>query len=192
MSAGETSVFNFGKSTAMLIERKKTGVTFADVAGLEDVQKEVKEIVNFLKNPQTFTRLGAKIPKGIILVGLIGTGKTLLAKAVADEAQVPFFSISGSEFVEMFVGVGASRVRNLFKQAKEKAPCIIFIDEIDFIGRSRGKGAFMNSSNDERESTFNQLLNDMDGFGTNNGVIVLAATKRADGLDPALLRPDYW
>ena len=186
---GGSSVFNFGKSTATLIEKQKSNVTFDDVAGLEEAEMEVKEIVDFLKNPEVFTRLGAKIPKGIILVGLPGTGKTLLAKAVAGEAQVPFFSISGSEFVEMFVGVGASRVRDLFKQAKEKAPCIIFIDEIDAIGRSRGRGAFMNSSNDERESTLNQLLTEMDGFGTNNGVIVLAATNRADMLDPALLRP---
>ena len=186
---GGSSVFNFGKSTATLIEKQKSNVTFDDVAGLEEAEMEVKEIVDFLKNPEVFTRLGAKIPKGIILVGLPGTGKTLLAKAVAGEAQVPFFSISGSEFVEMFVGVGASRVRDLFKQAKEKAPCIIFIDEIDAIGRSRGRGAFMNSSNDERESTLNQLLTEMDGFGTNNGVIVLAATNRADMRDPALLRP---
>jgi cell division protease FtsH len=186
---GGASIFNFGKSTATLIEKQKSTVTFADVAGLDEAQVEVKEIVDFLKNPESFTRLGAKIPKGIILIGPPGTGKTLLAKAVAGEAQVPFFSISGSEFVEMFVGIGASRVRDLFKRAKEKAPCIIFIDEIDAIGRSRGKGAFMNSSNDERESTLNQLLTEMDGFGTNNGVIVLAATNRADMLDPALLRP---
>ena len=189
MGAGGSSIFNFGKSTATLVEKQKSNVTFDDVAGLEEAEMEVKEIVDFLKSPESFTRLGAKIPKGVILVGLPGTGKTLLAKAVAGEAQVPFFSISGSEFVEMFVGVGASRVRDLFKQAKEKAPCIIFIDEIDAIGRSRGKGAFMNSSNDERESTLNQLLTEMDGFGTNNGVIVLAATNRADMLDPALLRP---
>ncbi|HSN07429.1 MAG TPA: ATP-dependent zinc metalloprotease FtsH, partial [Hanamia sp.] len=186
---GGASIFNFGKSTATLIEKQKSTVTFADVAGLDEAQVEVKEIVDFLKNPESFTRLGAKIPKGIILIGPPGTGKTLLAKAVAGEAQVPFFSISGSEFVEMFVGIGASRVRDLFKRAKEKTPCIIFIDEIDAIGRSRGKGAFMNSSNDERESTLNQLLTEMDGFGTNNGVIVLAATNRADMLDPALLRP---
>ncbi len=189
LGSGNSSVFNFGKSTATLIEKQKSSVTFDDVAGLAEAEMEVKEIVDFLKNPNVFTRLGAKIPKGIILVGLPGTGKTLLAKAVAGEAKVPFFSISGSEFVEMFVGVGASRVRDLFKQAKEKAPCIIFIDEIDAIGRSRGKGAFINSSNDERESTLNQLLTEMDGFGTNNGVIVLAATNRADMLDPALLRP---
>ena len=188
-AGGGTSIFNFGKSTATLVEKEKSNVTFDDVAGLEEAEMEVREIVDFLKNPETFTRLGAKIPKGVILVGPPGTGKTLLAKAVAGEAQVPFFSISGSEFVEMFVGVGASRVRDLFKRAKEKAPCIIFIDEIDAIGRSRGKGAFLSGANDERESTLNQLLTEMDGFGTNSGVIVLAATNRADMLDPALLRP---
>jgi AFG3 family protein len=171
------------------LKKKKSNVTFDDVAGLEEAEMEVREIVDFLKNPESFTRLGAKIPKGVILVGPPGTGKTLLAKAVAGEAQVPFFSISGSEFVEMFVGVGASRVRDLFKRAKEKAPCIVFIDEIDAIGRSRGKGAFLSGGNDERESTLNQLLTEMDGFGTNTGVIVLAATNRADMLDPALLRP---
>lgn len=186
---GGTSIFNFGRSTATLIEKEKSNVTFDDVAGLEEAEMEVREIVDFLKNPESFTRLGAKIPKGVILVGPPGTGKTLLAKAVAGEAQVPFFSISGSEFVEMFVGVGASRVRDLFKRAKEKAPCIVFIDEIDAIGRSRGKGAFLSGGNDERESTLNQLLTEMDGFGTNTGVIVLAATNRADMLDPALLRP---
>jgi cell division protease FtsH len=183
------SIFNFGKTTATLVQKQKSHVTFEDVAGLKEAQTEVIEIVDFLKNPDTFTKLGAKIPKGIILVGPPGTGKTLLAKAVAGEAQVPFFSISGSEFVEMFVGVGASRVRDLFKRAKEKAPCIVFIDEIDAIGRSRGKGAFLSGANDERESTLNQLLTEMDGFGTNSGVIVLAATNRADMLDPALLRP---
>jgi ATP-dependent metalloprotease FtsH len=187
-SGGGSSIFNFGKSTATLVEKQKSNVTFNDVAGLEEARQEVMEIVDFLKSPDSFTRLGAKIPKGVILVGPPGTGKTLLAKAVAGEAQVPFFSISGSEFVEMFVGVGASRVRDLFKRAKEKAPCIIFIDEIDSIGRSRGKGAFLSGSNDERESTLNQLLTEMDGFGTNSGVIVLAATNRADMLDPALLR----
>ncbi|MBS1504898.1 MAG: AAA family ATPase, partial [Bacteroidetes bacterium] len=189
MLGGGTSIFNFGKSTATLIEKNKSDVTFNEVAGLEEAQIEVREIVDFLKNPDTFTKLGAKIPKGVILVGPPGTGKTLLAKAVAGEARVPFFSISGSEFVEMFVGVGASRVRDLFRQAKEKAPCIIFIDEIDAIGRSRGKGAFLSGGNDERESTLNQLLTEMDGFGTNSGVIVLAASNRADMLDPALLRP---
>lgn len=186
---GGSSIFNFGKSTATLIEKEKSTVTFDDVAGLEEAEMEVREVVDFLKNPESFTKLGAKIPKGVILVGPPGTGKTLLAKAVAGEAQVPFFTISGSEFVEMFVGVGASRVRDLFRKAKEKSPCIIFIDEIDAIGRSRGKGAFLSGGNDERESTLNQLLTEMDGFGTNSGVIVLAATNRADMLDPALLRP---
>ncbi|MGZ8525396.1 MAG: ATP-dependent zinc metalloprotease FtsH, partial [Chitinophagaceae bacterium] len=186
---GGSSIFNFGRSTATLIEKEKSNVTFDDVAGLEEAEMEVREVVDFLKNPGSFTRLGAKIPKGVILVGPPGTGKTLLAKAVAGEAQVPFFTISGSEFVEMFVGVGASRVRDLFKRAKEKAPCIVFIDEIDAIGRSRGKGTFLSGANDERESTLNQLLTEMDGFGTNSGVIVLAATNRADMLDPALLRP---
>ncbi|AEV98262.1 peptidase M41 [Niastella koreensis] len=187
---GGSSVFNFGKSTATLLDKEnKSTTTFNEVAGLDEAELEVKEIVDFLKNPQAFTRLGAKIPKGVILVGPPGTGKTLLAKAVAGEAQVPFFSISGSEFVEMFVGVGASRVRDLFKNAKEKAPCIVFIDEIDAIGRSRSRNAFFTGANDERESTLNQLLTEMDGFGTNTGVIVLAATNRADMLDPALLRP---
>lgn len=186
---GGASIFNFGKSNATLVEKEKSTVTFDDVAGLEEAEMEVREVVDFLKNPGSFTKLGAKIPKGVILVGPPGTGKTLLAKAVAGEAQVPFFTISGSEFVEMFVGVGASRVRDLFKQAKTKAPCIIFIDEIDAIGRSRGKGAFLTGGNDERESTLNQLLTEMDGFGTNSGVIVMAATNRADMLDAALLRP---
>lgn len=189
MGGGTDSVFNFGKSSATLIEKKKSNTTFEDVAGLDEAEREVREIVDFLKNPESFTRLGAKIPKGVILVGPPGTGKTLLARAVAGEAKVPFFSISGSEFVEMFVGVGASRVRDLFNRAKEKAPCIIFIDEIDAIGRSRGKGALLSGANDERESTLNQLLTEMDGFATNSGVIVLAATNRADMLDPALLRP---
>ncbi len=189
LGTGSGSVFNFGKSTATLVEKEKSNISFADVAGLEEAETEVKEIIDFLKSPNEFTKLGAKIPKGVILVGPPGTGKTLLAKAVAGEAKVPFFSISGSEFVEMFVGVGASRVRDLFIKAKEKAPCIIFIDEIDAIGRSRGKGAFLGGANDERESTLNQLLTEMDGFGTNSGVIVLAATNRADILDPALLRP---
>jgi len=188
-STGGSSIFNFGKSNATLIEKEKSNINFDDVAGLEEAEMEVKEIVEFLKKPELFTKLGAKIPKGVILVGAPGTGKTLLAKAVAGEAQVPFFSISGSEFVEMFVGVGASRVRDLFNKAKAKAPCIVFIDEIDAIGRSRGKGAYMSGANDERESTLNQLLTEMDGFGTNSGVIVLAATNRADMLDPALLRP---
>jgi cell division protease FtsH len=189
MTSDGNSIFNFGKSTATLIEKKKSDFTFKDVAGLAEAKVEVMEIVSFLKKPTDFTRLGAKIPKGMVLVGPPGTGKTLLAKAVAGEAQVPFFTLSGSEFVEMFVGVGASRVRDLFKRAKEKAPCIIFIDEIDAIGRSRGKGTFLSGANDERESTLNQLLTEMDGFGTNSGVIVLAATNRADLLDPALLRP---
>ncbi|WP_431209501.1 AAA family ATPase [Puia sp. P3] len=159
------------------------------MAGLEEARQEVGEIVDFLKSPGTYTRLGAKIPRGVILVGPPGTGKTLLARAVAGEAGVPFFSLSGSEFVEMFVGVGASRVRDLFRKAKEQSPSIIFIDEIDAIGRSRGRNAFYSGSNDERESTLNQLLTEMDGFGTNSGVIVLAATNRGDMLDPALLRP---
>lgn len=187
---GSNSIFNFGRSTARLLEQdQKSPVTFDVVAGLEEAKQEVKEIVDFLKDPQRYTKLGAKIPKGVIIVGPPGTGKTLLAKAVAGEAQVPFFSLSGSEFVEMFVGVGASRVRDLFKRAKEKAPCIVFIDEIDAVGRSRGRNAMYTGANDERESTLNQLLTEMDGFGTNTGVIVLAATNRADILDPALLRP---
>lgn len=183
------SIFSFGRSRAQLFDKDKTpGVTFADVAGLEGAKTEMQEIVDFLKNPAKYTELGAKIPKGVLLVGPPGTGKTLLAKAIAGEAQVPFFSISGSEFVEMFVGVGASRVRDLFAQAKEKAPCIIFIDEIDAIGRSRSKN-ISTGANDERESTLNQLLTEMDGFAANSGVIVLAATNRADILDKALLRP---
>lgn len=187
---GGPSIFSFGRSTARLLDKdNKSTTTFNDVAGLEEAKLEVKEIVDFLKEPQRYTRLGAKIPKGVIIVGPPGTGKTLLAKAVAGEAQVPFFSLSGSEFVEMFVGVGASRVRDLFRQAKERAPCIVFIDEIDAVGRSRGRNAIYSGVNDERESTLNQLLTEMDGFGTNSGVIVLAATNRADILDPALLRP---
>ncbi|UKJ06712.1 ATP-dependent zinc metalloprotease FtsH [Solitalea lacus] len=187
---GGSSLFSFGKSTATLLDKEnKSSVTFDEVAGLEEAKMEVKEVVDFLKNPNAFTKLGAKIPKGVILVGPPGTGKTLLAKAVAGEARVPFFNISGSEFVEMFVGVGASRVRDLFKQAKEKTPCIVFIDEIDAIGRSRSRNTIFTGANDERESTLNQLLTEMDGFGTNSGVIVLAATNRADMLDPALLRP---
>lgn len=183
------SIFSFGRSRAQLFDKDKTpGVTFADVAGLEGAKTEMQEIVDFLKNPTKYTELGAKIPKGVLLVGPPGTGKTLLAKAIAGEAKVPFFSISGSEFVEMFVGVGASRVRDLFAQAKEKAPCIIFIDEIDAIGRSRSKN-ISTGANDERESTLNQLLTEMDGFAANSGVIVLAATNRADILDKALLRP---
>ncbi len=181
-------IFNVGKSQAKLFDKENnTKVTFKDVAGLEEAKVEVMEIVDFLKNPKKYTTLGGKIPKGALLVGPPGTGKTLLAKAVAGEAEVPFFSISGSDFVEMFVGVGASRVRDLFRQAKEKAPCIVFIDEIDAVGRARSKnGGF--SSNDERENTLNQLLTEMDGFGSNSGVIILAATNRADILDKALLR----
>ncbi len=187
-ASGGGQIFNIGKSKAQLFD-KNTHVTvdFKNVAGLEEAKVEIMEIVEFLKNPRKFTELGGSIPKGALLVGPPGTGKTLLAKAVAGEAQVPFFSLSGSDFVEMFVGVGASRVRDLFKQAKEKAPCIIFIDEIDAIGRARGKNP-MTGANDERENTLNQLLSEMDGFGTNSGVIILAATNRADVLDRALLR----
>ena len=185
---GGGQIFSIGKSKAQLYDQEKdTKTTFKDVAGLEEAKEEVMEIVDFLKNPGRYTRLGGKIPKGVLLVGPPGTGKTLLAKSVAGEANVPFFSISGSDFVEMFVGVGASRVRDLFKQAKEKSPCIIFIDEIDAIGRARGKN-LVSGGNDERESTLNQLLTEMDGFGTNSGVIVLAATNRADILDKALMR----
>ena len=185
--AGGMNPFNVGKATGKLADKNKVKVTFKDVAGLYGAKEEVMEIVDFLKNPQKYTALGGKIPKGALLVGPPGTGKTLLAKAVAGEANVPFFSISGSDFVEMFVGVGASRVRDLFAQAKEKAPCIVFIDEIDAVGRARGKNVGF-SSNDERENTLNQLLTEMDGFGTNSGVIVLAATNRADILDKALMR----
>jgi AFG3 family protein len=182
-------IFNIGKSKAALFDAEnKVRITFADVAGLEEAKEEVKEIVDFLKTPQKFTKLGGKIPKGALLVGPPGTGKTLLAKAVAGEAGVPFFSLSGSDFVEMFVGVGAARVRDLFKQAKEKAPCIVFIDEIDAIGRSRGRGQ-MPGANDERENTLNSLLVEMDGFATDSGVIILAATNRPDVLDSALMRP---
>ena len=181
-------VFNVGKARAQLFDKNtNVKVTFKDVAGLMEAKQEVEEIVEFLKNPGKYTELGGKIPKGALLVGPPGTGKTLLAKAVAGEAHVPFFSLSGSDFVEMFVGVGASRVRDLFRQAKEKAPCIVFIDEIDAVGRARGKNVNM-TSNDERESTLNQLLTEMDGFGSNSGVIILAATNRADVLDKALLR----
>jgi cell division protease FtsH len=186
---GPGQIFNFGKSRATLFDQDtRVNVTFNDVAGLEGAKEEVMEIVDFLKNSKKYTSLGAKIPKGALLVGPPGTGKTLLAKAVAGEARVPFFSLSGSDFVEMFVGVGASRVRDLFRQAKEKSPCIIFIDEIDAIGRARGKNP-MQGANDERESTLNQLLTEMDGFGSNSGIIVMAATNRADILDKALLRP---
>jgi AFG3 family protein len=185
---GPGGIFNIGKSKAQLFDKgTKVNINFNDVAGLDEAKVEIKEIVDFLKNPKKYTTLGGKIPKGALLVGPPGTGKTLLAKAVAGEAQVPFFSLSGSDFVEMFVGVGASRVRDLFKQAREKAPCIIFIDEIDAIGRARGKNVM--SSNDERENTLNQLLVEMDGFGTDLGIIILAATNRPDVLDSALLRP---
>ena len=186
-SGGPGGVFNVGKSKAQLFEKGSTKITFKDVAGQAAAKQEVQEIVDFLKKPQKYTELGGKIPKGALLVGPPGTGKTLLAKAVAGEADVPFFSISGSDFVEMFVGVGASRVRDLFRQAKEKSPCIIFIDEIDAVGRARGKNPSM-GGNDERENTLNQLLTEMDGFGSNSGVIILAATNRVDILDKALLR----
>ena len=186
-SGGPGGIFNVGKSTGKLAEKDSIKVTFKDVAGLYGAKDEVMEIVDFLKNPKKYTALGGKIPKGALLVGPPGTGKTLLAKAVAGEANVPFFSISGSDFVEMFVGVGASRVRDLFRQAKEKSPCIVFIEEIDAVGRARGKNVGF-SSNDERENTLNQLLTEMDGFGSNSGVIILAATNRADILDKALMR----
>lgn len=187
-AGGPGGIFSIGKSKATLFDKgAKVNITFADVAGLDEAKVEVMEIVDFLKNPKKYTNLGGKIPKGALLVGPPGTGKTLLAKAMAGEAQVPFFSLSGSDFVEMFVGVGASRVRDLFKQAREKAPCIIFIDEIDAIGRARGRNAIM--SNDERENTLNQLLVEMDGFGGDTGIIILAATNRPDVLDSALLRP---
>ncbi|MDX1672127.1 MAG: ATP-dependent zinc metalloprotease FtsH [Balneolaceae bacterium] len=188
MNPGQ-QVLNIGKNKASLYDKQKDNkVSFRDVAGLTEAKAEVEEVVEFLKNPKKFTKLGGKLPKGVLLVGPPGTGKTLLAKATAGEADVPFFSLSGSDFVEMFVGVGAARVRDLFKQAKEKAPCIIFIDEIDAIGRSRGRGMMM-GSNDERENTLNQLLNEMDGFNTDKGVIIMAATNRPDILDSALLRP---
>lgn len=188
-AGGGASIFNIGRSKAQLFDKDtKVNKTFKDIAGLQEAKLEVMEIVDFLQNPKKYTNLGGKIPKGVLLVGPPGTGKTLLAKAVAGEAGVPFFSLSGSDFVEMFVGVGASRVRDLFKQAKEKAPCIIFIDEIDAIGRARGKN-LMQGSNDERENTLNQLLAEMDGFGTDSGVIIMAATNRPDILDSALMRP---
>ena len=188
--AGGGGLFSVGKTKAQLYDKsspQSQKVTFKDVAGLSEAKQEVEEIVDFLKKPAKYTDLGAKIPKGALLVGPPGTGKTLLAKAVAGEAEVPFFSLSGSDFVEMFVGVGASRVRDLFRQAKEKAPCIVFIDEIDAVGRARGRNPNM-GANDERENTLNQLLTEMDGFGSNSGVIILAATNRADILDKALLR----
>ncbi|MDX1421429.1 MAG: ATP-dependent metallopeptidase FtsH/Yme1/Tma family protein, partial [Rubricoccaceae bacterium] len=182
-------VLNIGKNKAVLFDAMDgQQLSFKDVAGLDEAKEEVEEVVDFLKNPKKFTRLGGKLPKGVLLVGPPGTGKTLLAKAVAGEAGVPFFSLSGSDFVEMFVGVGAARVRDLFRQAKEKAPCIIFIDEIDAIGRTRGRGAIV-GGNDERENTLNQLLVEMDGFNTDKGVIIMAATNRPDILDTALLRP---
>jgi cell division protease FtsH len=177
----------FGKSRAKLLTEKQGRVTFEDVAGIDEAKEELEEIVEFLRDPQKFQRLGGKIPKGVLLVGPPGTGKTLLARAIAGEANVPFFTISGSDFVEMFVGVGASRVRDMFEQAKKNAPCIIFIDEIDAVGRHRGAG--LGGGNDEREQTLNQLLVEMDGFEANEGVILIAATNRPDVLDPALLRP---
>ncbi|MEK7742684.1 MAG: ATP-dependent zinc metalloprotease FtsH, partial [Nitrospirota bacterium] len=187
MQTGGNKALSFGKSKAKLVSDKAVKITFADVAGIEEAKEEVQEIIDFLKSPQKFSKLGGKIPKGVLLVGAPGTGKTLLAKAIAGEAGVPFFSISGSDFVEMFVGVGASRVRDLFEQAKKSAPCIIFIDEIDAVGRHRGAG--IGGGHDEREQTLNQLLVEMDGFEGNAGVIILAATNRPDVLDPALLRP---
>ncbi|MDI6744878.1 MAG: ATP-dependent zinc metalloprotease FtsH, partial [Thermodesulfovibrionales bacterium] len=187
MQAGGNKALSFGKSKAKLVSDKAVKITFADVAGIEEAKEEVQEIIDFLKSPQKFSKLGGKIPKGVLLVGAPGTGKTLLAKAIAGEAGVPFFSISGSDFVEMFVGVGASRVRDLFEQSKKSAPCIIFIDEIDAVGRHRGAG--IGGGHDEREQTLNQLLVEMDGFEGNEGVIILAATNRPDVLDPALLRP---
>jgi len=187
MQAGGGKAMGFGKSKARLLNQRIDRVTFDDVAGVEEAKEEVEEIVEFLKNPQKFQRLGAKIPKGVLLLGPPGTGKTLLARAIAGEANVPFFTISGSDFVEMFVGVGASRVRDMFEQGKKNAPCIIFIDEIDAVGRHRGAG--LGGGNDEREQTLNQLLVEMDGFETNEGVILIAATNRPDILDPALLRP---
>ena len=185
---GGGGVMGVGKSNAKLYVQNKTGVTFKDVAGQEESKESLKEIVDFLHNPEKYTKIGAKLPKGALLVGPPGTGKTLLAKAVAGEAEVPFFSISGSEFVEMFVGMGAAKVRDLFKQANEKAPCIVFIDEIDTIGKKRDSGSFT-GGNDEREQTLNQLLTEMDGFDGSKGVVILAATNRPDSLDPALLRP---
>ncbi|HAM91437.1 MAG TPA: cell division protein FtsH, partial [Rhodobacteraceae bacterium] len=184
---GRGGAMGFGKSKAKMLTEKQGRVTFDDVAGIDEAKEELEEIVEFLRNPQKFSRLGGKIPKGALLVGPPGTGKTLLARAIAGEAGVPFFTISGSDFVEMFVGVGASRVRDMFEQAKKNAPCIVFIDEIDAVGRNRGAG--YGGGNDEREQTLNQLLVEMDGFEANEGVIILAATNRRDVLDPALLRP---
>jgi len=187
MQGGGAKALSFGKARARLISEKQNKVTFQDVAGVEEAKEELREIIEFLKDPPKFQKLGGKIPKGVLLVGPPGTGKTLLAKAIAGEANVPFFSISGSDFVEMFVGVGASRVRDLFEQGKKHAPCIIFMDEIDAVGRHRGAG--LGGGHDEREQTLNQLLVEMDGFETNEGVILIAATNRPDVLDPALLRP---
>ncbi|MCC6346343.1 MAG: ATP-dependent zinc metalloprotease FtsH, partial [Nitrospirales bacterium] len=187
MQMGGNKAMSFGKAKAKLVSDKAVKITFADVAGIEEAKYEVEEIIDFLKDPQKFSKLGGKIPRGVLLVGPPGTGKTLLAKAIAGEAGVPFFSISGSDFVEMFVGVGASRVRDLFDQAKKNAPCIIFIDEIDAVGRHRGAG--LGGGHDEREQTLNQLLVEMDGFEGNEGIIIIAATNRPDVLDPALLRP---
>ena len=184
---GKGGAFSFGKSKARMLDEANNTTTFADVAGCDEAKEEVKELVDFLKDPQKFQKLGGRIPRGVLLVGPPGTGKTLLAKAIAGEAKVPFFSISGSDFVEMFVGVGAARVRDMFEQAKKSAPCIIFVDEIDAVGRHRGAG--LGGGNDEREQTLNQMLVEMDGFETNVGVIVMAATNRPDILDPALLRP---
>ena len=187
MQGGGAKALSFGKARARLISEKQNKITFQDVAGVEEAKEELREIIEFLKDPPKFQKLGGKIPKGVLLVGPPGTGKTLLAKAIAGEANVPFFSISGSDFVEMFVGVGASRVRDLFEQGKKHAPCIIFMDEIDAVGRHRGAG--LGGGHDEREQTLNQLLVEMDGFETNEGVILIAATNRPDVLDPALLRP---
>ncbi|MBI4466228.1 MAG: ATP-dependent metallopeptidase FtsH/Yme1/Tma family protein, partial [Acidobacteria bacterium] len=187
MQAGGNKALSFGKSRARLIGSQQKKVTFKDVAGVEEAKEELQEIIEFLKDPQRFQKLGGRIPKGVLLVGPPGTGKTLLARAIAGEANVPFFSISGSDFVEMFVGVGASRVRDLFEQGKKNAPCIIFIDEIDAVGRHRGAG--LGGGHDEREQTLNQLLVEMDGFESNEGVIIIAATNRPDVLDPALMRP---
>ena len=187
IQSGGNKAMGFGKSRARLLDDKRKRITFKDVAGIDEAKVELEEVVDFLKDPQKFQRLGGKIPKGVLLVGPPGTGKTLLARAIAGEAEVPFFSISGSDFVEMFVGVGASRVRDMFEQAKKSAPCIVFIDEIDAVGRHRGAG--LGGGNDEREQTLNQLLVEMDGFEENEGVIIVAATNRPDVLDPALLRP---
>lgn len=186
-ASSAAGAMNFGKSRARFQMESATGIEFKDVAGIEEAKEELQEVVTFLKSPDKFTAIGARIPRGVLLIGPPGTGKTLLAKAIAGEAQVPFFSISGSEFVEMFVGVGASRVRDLFRKAKENAPCLIFIDEIDAVGRQRGSG--IGGGNDEREQTLNQLLTEMDGFEGNTGIIVIAATNRPDVLDSALLRP---